>query len=211
MWNWKWDKKLYPGLDKKIREWKEEGIHFLGYINPFIALEGEIFQEAKANNYLVKDKECAPYLVKITTFPAAMVDFTNPYAYEWYKDIIKENMIDFGLSGWMADFGEYLPTDCVLYSGDNPEDIHNMWPAIWAGLNLEAIWESGVEDEVFFFTRAGSTGTIAKSMMMWTGDQHVDWSMDDGIPAVIPATFSLAASGYPVAHSDAGDIRRLWR
>ncbi len=204
MWNWKWDSKLYPGLHKKIEEWQSEGIRFLGYINPFIALEGELFKEARENGYLVLNKKSEPYLVKITTFPAAMVDFTNPYAYEWYKDIIKENMIDLGLGGWMADFGEYLPTDCVLYSGDNPEDIHNIWPAIWAGLNYEAIRECGKEKEIFFFTRAGSTGTIAKSPMMWTGDQHVDWSVDDGIPAVIPATFSLAASGYPVAHSDAG-------
>jgi alpha-glucosidase len=40
--------------------------------------------------------------------------------------------------------------------------------------------------------------------MMWTGDQHVDWSVDDGLPSVIPATLSLAMSGYGVAHSDVG-------
>lgn len=40
--------------------------------------------------------------------------------------------------------------------------------------------------------------------MMWTGDQHVDWSIDDGLPAVIPATLSLAMSGYGIAHSDVG-------
>ena len=27
----------------------------------------------------------------------------------WYKDLIKTNLIDLGLSGWMADFGEYTP------------------------------------------------------------------------------------------------------
>ncbi|MBR3228543.1 MAG: hypothetical protein IKF68_08390, partial [Erysipelotrichaceae bacterium] len=57
---------------------------------------------------------------------------------------------------------------------------------------------------IFFFTRAGYTGTIRNSPMMWTGDQHVDWSMDDGLPSVIPATLSLAMSGYGVTHSDAG-------
>ena len=36
MWNWAWDKELYHDLDKKIIEWKEKGIRFLGYINPFI-------------------------------------------------------------------------------------------------------------------------------------------------------------------------------
>ena len=40
--------------------------------------------------------------------------------------------------------------------------------------------------------------------MMWTGDQHVDWSEDDGLPSVIPATLSLAMSGCGIAHSDVG-------
>ena len=73
-----------------------------------------------------------------------------------------------------------------------------------AKLNQEAIAECGKEKEVFFFTRAGHTGTIKASPMMWTGDQHVDWSIDDGLPSVIPATLSLAMSGYGITHSDAG-------
>lgn len=204
MWNWEWDRELYPGLDRKIAEWKEQGIHFLGYINPFMALEKDLYKEASAKGYCVHDKKGRDYLVKITTFPAAMIDFTNPEAYSWYKRIIRDNMIGFGLSGWMADFGEYLPVDCVLYSGEDPEMLHNRWPAIWAKMNREVIEEAGKQDEIFFFTRAGYTGTVRESAMMWTGDQHVDWSVDDGLPSVIPATLSLAMSGYGITHSDAG-------
>ncbi|WP_024865110.1 alpha-glucosidase [Butyrivibrio sp. FCS014] len=204
MWNWAWDKDLYHNLYLKITEWKEKGIRFLGYINPFIAIEKELYKEASEKGYCVKDKEGKDYLVTITTFPAAMVDFTNPEAYNWYKNLIKENMIGLGMGGWMADFGEYLPVDCVLFSGEDPEKIHNRWPAIWARMNKEAIAECGKEDEVFFFTRAGHTGTISASTLMWTGDQHVDWSVDDGLPSVIPATLSLAMSGYGVTHSDVG-------
>lgn len=204
MWNWQWDKKLYPDLPRKISKWKEEGIRFMGYINPFLAVEKELYEYASKEGYCVKDKEGKDYLVKITTFPAAMVDLTNPKAYEWIKGIIKDNMIALGLSGWMADFGEYLPTDCVLASGEDPQVIHNRWPALWAKINREAIEETNNLEEVFFFTRAGSTETIKYSMMMWNGDQHVDWSIDDGLSSVIPATLSLAMSGYGITHSDAG-------
>ncbi len=204
MWNWQWDKELYCDLDKKIPEWKAQGIRFLGYINPFIAIEGELYKTATQKGYCVKDKDGKDYLVTITTFPAAMVDLTNPEAYDWYKTLIKENMIGIGMGGWMADFGEYLPMDCVLFSGEDPQKVHNRWPAIWAKLNREAIDECGVSGDIFFFTRAGHTETVKYSSMMWTGDQHVDWSIDDGIGSVIPATLSLAMSGYGLTHSDVG-------
>ncbi len=204
MWNWIVDDELYPDLADQIVKWKEQGIRFLGYINPFLAIEKEIYAEASSKGYCVKNRDGEDYLVTITTFPAAMIDFTNPDAYEWYKDLIKKNMIGIGMGGWMADFGEYLPVDAVLFSGEDPEVIHNQWPAIWAKLNREAIVESGKEGDVFFFTRAGHTGTIDASPMMWTGDQHVDWSVDDGLISVVPATLSLAMSGYGITHSDAG-------
>ncbi len=204
MWNWEQDKGLYHGLEDKIKEWKSRGIRFLGYINPFMAIEKDLYKYASGRGYCVKNAKGEDYLVTITTFPAAMIDFTNPEAYEWYKNIIKSNMIGIGMGGWMADFGEYLPMDCVLFSGEDPQLLHNRWPAIWAEMNRQAIAECGAEDEVFFFTRAGHTGTIASSAMMWTGDQHVDWSVDDGLPSVIPATLSLAMSGFGVTHSDVG-------
>ena len=204
MWNWEWDRELYKDLDKKIPEWKAKEIRFLGYINPFMAIEKDLYKYASERGWCVKDKEGKDYLVTITTFPAAMIDLTHPDAYEWYKKVIKENLIGLGLSGWMADFGEYLPVDCVLASGEDPQMLHNRWPAVWAKLNREAIEEAGVQDDVFFFTRAGHTGTVANSAMMWTGDQHVDWSVDDGLPSVIPATLSLAMSGFGITHSDVG-------
>ena len=204
MWNWEWDRELYPGLDEAIRTLREKNIRVLGYCNPFLAIEKPLYAEASALGYCVKDKAGRDYLVTITTFPAAMVDLTNPDAWNWLKEVIKTNMIGFGLSGWMADFGEYLPTDCVLHSGEDPQLVHNTWPARWAQLNREAVEEAGRSGEIFFFTRAGFSGTPRWSTMMWNGDNHVDFSVDNGLPSVIPAMLSLTCSGFGLSHSDTG-------
>jgi alpha-glucosidase len=204
VWNWQWDEELYPNLNDKIKELNAQGIKVLGYINPFLAVEKPLYKEAHEKGYCVKDKDGNDYYVKITTFPAAMIDLTNPKAYEWLKNIIKTNLIDFGFSGWMADFGEYLPTDCVLFSGENPELIHNTWAQLWAKLNREAVEESGKLGEIMFFTRAGYSNSQKYSTMMWNGDNHVDYSIDFGLPSVIPAMMSLTCCGFGLSHSDIG-------
>lgn len=202
-WNWEVDHKLYHDLKNEIQKMKENGIHFLGYINTFLKEDCSLYNEAKSKGFLVKTKEHKIYLIKSTTFSAGIVDLTHPEAYQWYKQIVIKNMIDLGMSGWMADFGEYLPTDSVIYNG-NAEHMHNKWPQLWAQLNAEAIKESKRENELFFFTRAGYTETIKYTNLMWSGDQHVDFSKAYGLPSAIVSTLSMSTIGIGLNHSDIG-------
>ena len=209
MWNWKWNENEYPELDKKIAEWKENDIRFLGYINPYVAIEGDLYKEAEDKGYLALNTEGNTYLVDFGEFYCGVVDFTNEEATEWYKQVIKENMIDFGLDGWMADFGEYLPTDVVLKNGVGAKIMHNAWPTMWAKANYEAVSEAGKLGEIVYFMRAGYTGIQKYCTLLWGGDQSVDWSLDDGLASVIPAALSSGMSGCGLHHSDIGGYTSL--
>lgn len=202
-WNWEADEKLYTGLKDFIAELNKDGVRFLGYINTFLKVDSPQYNYAKENNLLVRHKKGNPYHIKSTTFEAGIVDLTNPTAYEWYKGIIKKNMIEYGLSGWMADFGEYLPTNSITYGGD-PRQLHNRWPTLWAKCCYDAIHECGKENEVFFFNRAAYGHTLKYTNSTWNGDQHVDYSDEYGMGSVIPGSLSLACSGCGVVHSDIG-------
>ena len=208
-WNWRYSEEMYPDLPQTIRELKNEGVRVMGYINPFLIPEGDIYQEGAEKGYFVKNANGDIYHVIVTTFPAAIVDLTNMKAYDWYKKIIKENMIRIGLSGWMADYGEYLPADAVLHSGISAKKYHNIYPVDWTKLNREAIEEEGKLGEIMFFTRAGYLGTTKYSTMVWNGDQMVDWSLDDGLASVIPASISLGYSGFNLCHSDIGGFTTI--
>ncbi|EKC2615371.1 alpha-glucosidase [Salmonella enterica] len=210
MWNWKWNSDSYPQLDSRIKQWKEEGIQFLSYINPYVASDKDLCAEAAKHGYLAKDAAGGDYLVEFGEFYGGVVDLTNPEAYDWFKDVIKKNMIALGCSGWMADFGEYLPTDTYLHNGVSAEIMHNAWPALWAKCNYEALQETGKLGEILFFMRAGYTGSQKYSTMMWAGDQNVDWSLDDGLASVVPAALSLAMTGHGLHHSDIGGYTTLF-
>jgi len=203
-WNWEADAGLYPAFSENIQKLRARGIRFLAYINPYLVRGGPLYEECRARGYLVRTCGGRISHVKSTTFEAGQIDLTNPDAAAFFREkLIWENMLDLGVDGYMADFGEYLPMDCVLHGGDSA-DYHNLWPVLWAKLNREAIEAHPRHDELFFFTRSAYNGAQRYAPIMWNGDQHTDWTVDYGIPTVLPAAFSLGFSGMTLSHADIG-------
>ena len=119
-------------------------MRFLGYVNPYLCNDGTLYQEALAANYLATHADGSQYLVDFGEFDCGVVDFTNPAAARWFEErVIRGDMLDRGLDGWMADFGEYLPTDLVLANGVDAMLMHNAWPTLWAEVNARAIAAAG--------------------------------------------------------------------
>lgn len=207
-WNWQWNENWYPNLKEKILEWKHnyDDCRFLAYINPYIAVDGSLFLEANKNNFLVQryDSENTVYTIDFGEFNGAIIDLTNPKAFEWYKNIIKTNLIDLGISGWMADFGEYLPCDVRLYINIPGSLMHNLWPILWARCNYEAIRDAGKLDEVIFFMRSGYLNVQRFCSLFWTGDQCVNFSPNIGLSAGIHSCLSLSLSNILSVHTDIG-------
>ncbi|MBR4548496.1 MAG: alpha-glucosidase [Oscillospiraceae bacterium] len=202
-WNWETDQRLYPGLREAIAKLNARGVKFLAYINPYLVKGSRLYEHARERGYLITRRDGSVYHIKSTTFDAGMLDLTNPEAVSYIKEtLIKQNMLELGVSGWMADFGEYLPLDCVLHDGD-PHELHNLWPVLWARVNREAIDEYG-DSERMFFMRSGYIGIQSYAPVLWNGDQHTDLTKDYGMPCVMPASFSLGFSGIPMVHCDIG-------
>ena len=211
-WDWKWNPRRYPNLDREIEALQARGIRFLGYVNPYLCTDGSLHPEAAASGYLaLKADRDEPYLVDFGEFHCGIVDFTNPAAVEWFEEhIIGRNMLDFGLSGWMADFGEYLPTDIRLANGRDGMLAHNEWPTLWARVNADAVARRGKTGEALFFMRAGFTGVQAYCPLLWAGDQSVDFSRHDGLQTVICAALSSGLLGNAYHHSDIGGYTSLF-
>ena len=217
-WNWAYDPSLYPELPRVIEKFHDQGIRFMGYINPFLSTDAPLYAEGARQGYFVKDHDGKPYETYTTTFAVSPVDLFNPAARSWFKSIIRENMIGIGMDGWMADFGEYLPPDCV--AAVDPSIAHNRYPVEWAAVNAEAVLESGhalggdgnvgppIQDNahrpITFFCRSGFSGSTGFAPLFWAGDQAVNFMRDFGMPAALAAGISSAMSGVGYWHFDIG-------
>lgn len=203
-WKWEVDSTQYPQMKNWIAEWNRKNIKVLGYINSFIIKESRWYAEAVSKNFLIKNKTGKNYSLHVGGFDAYLVDLSNEAACNWFKQIIKTQLIDLGFSGWMADFGEYLPLDARLSNGYSGRDFHNFYAVAWARINREAAQEAGLDDSLLIFHRSGNSGSNHYVKMFWTGDQTPDFGEYDGLPSAIRAVLTSAATGTLYNHSDIG-------
>lgn len=135
-----------------------------------------------------------------------MIDFTNPNARTWAKNIIKNNLLKEGRAvGWMADFAEYTPLDAKFYDWKLPSYTHhNRYPYEWTKLNQEAIAEAGKSDETVYFTRSGSTISPSVASLYWMGDQLPTLDRYDGLHSALIGILNGGICGFGLGHSDIG-------
>lgn len=134
-----------------------------------------------------------------------MVDFTNPAAYDWMKDIIKDNLVKEGrAAGWMHDFGEYLPFDSVIFDGSDPVKYHNKYPEDWARVVREALDEVDGGEDIVYFMRAGTGTSANNTRLYWMGDQLTTLDKFDGLQSALIGLMNGGLSGATIGHSDIG-------
>ena len=214
-WDWRWNLGRYPDLPERIADLAARGIRFLAYANPYLCADGMLFREARDGGHLCRRQGSDPdsndvYLLDFGEFDCGVVDFTRPETRSWFAErILAREMLDIGIAGWMADFGEYLPVDLRLADGSDPMGAHNRWPVLWAEVNAMALESRGKTGAAIFFMRAGFSGVQAHCPLLWAGDQSVDFTRHDGLGTVITAALSAGLVGNAYSHSDCGGYTSL--
>ena len=205
VYRWVPDETLYPDLAGMIDILHSRDIRFLAYANPFVVPELDHFDAMAEQGLLVRDATGEPYVYAMTNNMSANPDFTRPETYEYVEGYFRTMVSTYGIDGWMADFGEWLPHDAVMADGSDPREAHNRYPTDWHRASRRALDTERPDGDYALFTRSGWTGEHEVAQIVWIGDQEANFSEHDGLPTVVPAMISLGLSGIPfVTHDIAG-------
>ncbi|HIK06028.1 MAG TPA: alpha-glucosidase [Trichormus sp. M33_DOE_039] len=208
-WNWQLDESTYPDWQQLVTDLAADGIKVGVYVNPFLVDRSQpgqrnLYQEALQQGFLVNNQEGKPYPIESTDFSAALIDLSKPEARQWFKSILKDEVLGKGAKFWMADFAEAAPIDGVYAGGETGFIYHNQYPVDWVEVNREAIQEAGKAGDAWFFNRAGFLQTPSYSTAMWLGDQNTTWGVNDGLASALKGLISSGMSGFSINHSDIG-------
>ncbi len=193
---WDTDTTLYPDAPGLAATLAEAGFSWHAYFNTFLVKDTRVTAAALEGGHAVRSEDGGVYWFDGVTFkPSALADLSRPETREWVKTYLRAALDD-GFTGWMADFGEWLPHDAVLYNGEDPKLAHNRYALDWARLNKEVLDEvAGDGVQRTFFSRAGWVGSNEVSPVVWAGDQRTSFERDDGLFTVIPMGINLGLAG----------------
>ena len=77
---WSVDESWYPDLAGLIRELNAGGVRFLGYFNPFLVPEQDLYADAVRDNFIARAPGGAPATFPISVVTGGVLDVSNPAA-----------------------------------------------------------------------------------------------------------------------------------
>ena len=209
-----WDSRVFPDPEGMLKRIKEKGLNICVWINSYIGQESYLFDEGMENGYFIKRKNGRVWQWDMWQPGMAIVDFTNPEAYQWFQDKL-EVLIDMGVDCFKTDFGERIPTEDVVYfDGSDPVKMHNYYTYLYNKCVYELLERKRGKGEAVLFARSATVGS-QKYPVHWGGDC---WSDYESMEESLRGGLSLLMSGFGFWAHDIGgfeststaDVYKRW-
>lgn len=187
---WKFNPERFPDPKQFIHDLRQKGFKISLWQMPYIAAGAEQYKEALENKYIciLKKSEKRGGSDFSALDYAGTIDFTNPEAVEWYKNLLR-NLLEMGVVCIKTDFGEEIHMDAE-YHDMKPELLNNLYALLYQKAAFEVTKE--VTGEGIVWARAGWAG-CQRYPLHWGGDSACSW---DGMAGSLKGGLHLGLSGF---------------
>jgi alpha-D-xyloside xylohydrolase len=204
-WNdFTWRKSHFPEPKKMIGELHDDNYKVCLWENPNISNMSDLYEEGVENGYFVTRDNGEVYHVQVWRDDlmtlSGLVDFTNPEAVEWYKEIHR-NLFDMGVDVFKTDFGEEVPPDAVWHNGADGRKMHNLYTFLYNKTVSDVTSEE--KGYSLVWGRSAWAGS-QRFPVQWSGDPHATW---EDMAAVLRSGLSFTNSGFSYWSHDIGGFK----
>lgn len=202
--NFRWDEELFPDPAAMLERYHKRGLKLCVWINPFIAQNSVLFDEAADNGYLLRKTDGSIWQTDMWQAGLGVVDFTNPAAVKWYQDKL-EYLIDMGVDSFKTDFGERIPVkDIVYHDGSDPVKMHNYYSYLYNQAVFSLLERKLGKGKAAVFARAATTG-CQQFPVHWGGDCTANYL---SMAETLRGGLSLGMGGFGFWSHDMGGFEQ---
>ena len=208
-----WDPDLFPDPKGMLSRIKAGGIRICVWINPYIAQQSALFDEAASKGYLLKKEDGSVWQTDQWQAGMGIVDFTNPDAAAWYQACL-ERLLDTGVDCFKTDFGERIPVNVRYHDNSDPALMHIYYSFVYNKTVYDILARRRGIEEAIVFARSATAG-CQQFPIHWGGDCLASY---DSMAESLRGGLSLCLSGFSFWSHDIGgfehtatpDIYKRW-
>jgi alpha-D-xyloside xylohydrolase len=177
MWcDFEWDAARLPDPRRLLATLHREGFRSCLWINPYVAVQSDLYQEGAAKGYFLRRPDGSVYQPIVWNQRTergmglcAIVDFTHPDAAAWYRGKL-DAQLALGADAFKPDFGEEIPEDARFANGLTGAEMHNPYPLLYQ----KECWEATVRahgPRAVAWSRSAAPG-VQRYPGHWSGDSE---------------------------------------
>ncbi len=172
--NWNYDK--FPDPKAFSNDFKKLGIHFLPNVKPAFLTSHPMYEEIAKNGWFLHYKDGSPYIFPYWGGMGSYLDFTNPDAYKFWTENIKEKLVDLGFESIWNDNNEYDIHDEEVYAyGWGKEIKAKLIRPLFSYLMISASNEAVSKDIRHMAVTRSACAGFQRIAQTWTGDNSTSF------------------------------------
>lgn len=174
-----WNREKFPDPKGFAAHYRDHGVRLCANIKPCLLRDHPRYAEAERDGLFVHDADGAPSEVQFWDEAGAYLDFTNPKTRTWWKDRVKDALLDYGIASTWNDNNEFeIWSDKALIHGfGSPRRAAECKP-LQTLLMIQASHQAQREHtpglRPFLISRAGAAG-MQRYVQTWSGDNYTSW------------------------------------
>jgi alpha-D-xyloside xylohydrolase len=199
--DFEWDPRTFPDPAGMLARLKARDLRICVWINPYIAQQSALFDEGKAQGYLLRRRDGDVWQTDMWQPGMAVVDFTNPAARDWYASKL-DGLLAMGVDCFKSDFGERIPfdDDIEYFDGSDPVRMRNYYTYLYNQTVFELLRKRRGDGEAVLFARSATAGS-QRFPVHWGGDCDATF---EAMAQMLRGGLSLGMSGFGYWSHDIG-------
>lgn len=208
-----WNRQRVPDPAQMVAVFNTAGIHVAPNIKPHLLTSHPRYEEVEQHSGFINDPDTGkPGLNRFWSggmFDAdegALLDFTDPATYNWWKEQVKTQLLDYGMDAIWNDNNEFeLWDDDAVVDGFGQAfrlglGGRGLCTLLMGRCSYEALSEHNSDKLPFVLSRSGVPG-IQRYAQTWSGDNFTSWKT---LKWNLPMGLSLGLCGVPHNGHDVG-------